>query len=505
MIGMVYLVGAGTGAEELITQKALRLIKEADVVVYDRLINENLLKYCKTSCELINVGKAANNHILPQEKINQLLFDKAVEKKLVVRLKGGDPFIFGRGSEEGIFLKERQVYFEVVPGISSLSGVTSYAGIPITHRGISNEIHVFTGHEKGDIEELNLDFNVLSKLKGTLIFYMGLSNIKRISQGLISGGMDENTPIALISQGTYGDQKTVTSTLLNIGLNLEGIKSPALIVVGEVVKLRESLNWFESKPMFGKKILITRHKDKNFDLKDKLEQQGARVYSIDTIDFKSLQDKTTLIKAFDEIDNYNYLVFNSAKGVEYFIKEFILLKKDLRFLGKLKIVAMGEITKNKIEEYYLSTELVYDGSTSSGYIELLKEKVKKEEKVLVITSDISEKGKYEELKEYCAEIEVVDAYSTVTLKISPNEIYKVEDADIITFHSPSAVKSFFDFLDENKETINLEEKIFVTVGSTTELQLKKRNIKNIEIAYPHNDEGVLNTILKVINEEGRKL
>lgn len=505
MAGMVYLVGAGTGAEDLITQKALRLIKEADVIVYDRLINENLLSYCKSSCELINVGKAANNHILPQDEINQLLFDKALEKEVVVRLKGGDPFIFGRGSEEGIFLKERQVYFEVVPGISSLSGVTSYAGIPITHRGVSNEIHVFTGHEKGASDELSIDFNIVSKLKGTLVFYMGLSNVKRISEGLIKGGMDENTPIALISTGTYGNQKTVTNTLKNIQQSLEGIKSPTLIVVGQVVNLRENLNWFESKPMFGKRILITRHKDKNFVLKDKLEQKGARVHCIETIDFKPIEDKTKLIKVFDNIGNYDYLVFNSAKGVEYFIKEFILCKKDIRGLRNLKIVAMGEITKNKIEEFYLNAELVYDGSSSAGFIKFLKNNVKKEEKILIIVSNISEKGKYEDLQIHCAGVEVLDAYSTVTLKISPSQIHKVEESDIITFHSPSAVKSFFTFLEESRADIDLEKKTFVTVGTTTEIELKNRNIKNIKIANPHNDEGMLNTILKLLKEEGRRI
>lgn len=498
MIGMVYLVGAGTGAEDLITQKALRLIKEADVIVYDRLINENLLSYCKSSCELINVGKAANKHTMPQDEINQLLFDKAMKKEIVVRLKGGDPFIFGRGSEEGIFLKERQVYFEVVPGISSLSGVTSYAGIPITHRGVSNEIHVFTGHEKGETDILNIDFNIVAKLKGTLIFYMGLSNVKRISEGLINGGMDENTPIALISKGTYGDQKTVTSTLKSIQNSLEGIKSPALIVVGQVVKLRECLNWFESKPLFGRKILITRYKDKNFVLKDKLEQKGARVQCIDTIDFRPIEDKTKLIRVFDNIDNYDYIVFNSAKGVEYFIKEFILYKKDIRDLGKLKIAAMGEITKNKIEEFYLKAELVYDGSASTGYIELLKNKVKKEERILIITSDISAKKKYEELENYCAEVNVVDAYKTVMLKIDSSQISKVKDADIITFHSPSAIDSFFNYLEESNADIDLEKKIFVTVGTTTELFLKNRGIKNIKVANPHNDEGMLNTILKLV-------
>ena len=207
-----------------------------------------------------------------------------------------------------------------------------------------------------------------------------------------------------------------------------------------------------------------------------------------------------LISVFDNIESYDYLVFNSAKGVEYFIKEFILYKKDLRALGKLKLVAMGEITKNKIEEFYLKAELVYDGSTSSGYIELLKNNVKKDDKILIITSDISEKGKYEKLRKYCIKVDVVDAYSTVTLEISPSQINKVEDSDIITFHSPSAVKSFFSFIEKQKANINFDEKIFVTVGTTTELELKKRNIKNIRIATPHNDEGVLETILKEGNE-----
>ncbi|HEY5563773.1 MAG TPA: uroporphyrinogen-III C-methyltransferase [Clostridiaceae bacterium] len=497
MDGRVYLVGAGTGDEELITLKALRLIKEADVIVFDRLINENLLCYSNESCELINVGKASNNHTLPQEKINQLLYDKAIAGNIVVRLKGGDPFVFGRGGEEGIFLKEREIYFEVVPGISSLSGVTAYAGIPITHRGVSNEFHVFTGHEKG---EANIDFNIISKLKGTLIFYMGLANIKMIARGLIQGGMSEHTPIAVISKGTYGDQRTVISDLTSIGENIEGIVSPALIVVGETISLRDQLNWFEELPLFGKTILVTRHKEKNGSLRSKLEQIGARVHSINTIDFKPMEAGSELYQVFDNISNFNYLVFNSANGVKYFIEGFIKYKKDIRGLGALKLVAIGEVTKNKIEEYYLSVNIVFDGASSEEYINLLKRKLKPEDEVGIVTSDISSKEKYEGLKSYCRKLKVIDAYRTIALKIPIEESYKVANSDIITFHSPSAVKSFFKYLESNKLNINLEGKVFIAVGTTTAQELKKRSLKNIRIAITPKDEGVINAILENLRE-----
>lgn len=497
MMGKVYLVGAGTGDEELITLKAMKLIKIADVIIFDRLINENLLNYAREECELINVGKASNNHTLPQDKINELLAIKAKEGNLVVRLKGGDPFVYGRGGEEGIFLKDKDVYFEVVPGISSLSAVTSYAGIPITHRGVSNEVHVFTGHEKDDKDNLNIDFSIISKLKGTLIFYMGLSNVKMISEELIKGGMDKNTPMALISKGTYGDQKTAIGTLENICERLAGIESPALIVVGEVIRLREKLNWFENKPLHGSKILITRHKDKNRSLRGKLEEKGARVYLINTIDFEEIEDKTLLKNTFDNISKYNYLVFNSANGVDYFIKEFIKYRKDLRLLGNIKLIAMGEVTKNKIEEFYLSAEIVYDGSSSAGFIELLQNKISKDEKLIIVTSDISDKEKYKELNNSCKEVNVLDAYKTVSLNIPDAEIIKISQADIITFHSPSAVRSFFEFLDKNENNVNMENKTFVVVGTTTKFELEKRNIKNIHVANIHNDEGVIETILNI--------
>lgn len=495
MNGKVYLVGAGTGDEELLTLKALRLIKEADVVVHDRLINLNLLGYAKNNCELINVGKASNNHTMPQVEINNLLFEKAIEGKFVVRLKGGDPYIYGRGGEEGVFLHEKGIEIQVVPGISSLAAVTCYAGIPITYRGVSNSIHVFTGHEKED-NNLSLDFEVISKLKGTFVFYMGLNNLNLITEGLINGGMKVATPIALISNGTYGNQKSIIGTLKDIDKKAHLAKSPSLIVVGEVINLRESLNWFENKPLFGKNVLITRYKEKNNSLRRKLEDQGAMVYSIDTIDFKPIEDKSELHNVFETLSEFTHLAFNSVVGAEYFIKEFLAYKKDIRLLGNIKISAMGNVTKAKIEEFYLKISAVYDGSSSIGYLDLLKKDLTSVDKVLIVTSNISEKEKYDELKSYCREVKVLETYNTIQVEIEKEELSKIENSEIITFHSPSAVKSFFNFLNKNNFEIDLNKKIFVTIGKTTEEELARNGAKNIVVANLHNDEGVLNSIIR---------
>ena len=261
MKGKVYLVGAGPGDYKLMTLKGLECIRKSDVIVYDRLANIDYLKEAKENCEFINVGKASSNHLLPQDDINRLIADKALEGKVVTRLKGGDPYVFGRGGEEAEILREEGIDFEVVPGITSAIGGLCYAGIPITHRDHASSFHVVTGHPRNDGKETKeINWQALANVKGTLVFLMGIANLQHISENLIKEGKDKNTPVAFISWATRSNQRVVTATLENayeVAVK-ENIKPPTLIVVGTVVNLREKLNFFEEKPLFGKNIVVTR-------------------------------------------------------------------------------------------------------------------------------------------------------------------------------------------------------------------------------------------------------
>jgi len=244
-VGKVYLTGAGPGDIELLTVKALKMVQQADVIIYDRLANPTILEEAKNGCEFIYVGKEDGRHTLPQDEINETIYQSALKNDIVVRLKGGDPFVFGRGGEEGIYLKERGIDFEIIPGITSAVSVPTYAGIPVTHRGVAVSFKVITGHESPDKKESQVDWKSL-KSNDTIVFLMGLHNLEKISSKLIEIGKSKDFPIAVISKGTMKDQEVVISTLENITKDAKDLTTPALIVVGNVVKLRKQLNWFKN-------------------------------------------------------------------------------------------------------------------------------------------------------------------------------------------------------------------------------------------------------------------
>ena len=271
MSGKVYLVGAGPGDYKLLTLKALDCIKEAEVIVYDRLANPQYLELARPDAELIYVGKASSNHTMTQDEINEVLAVKAKEGKVVTRLKGGDPYVFGRGGEEGEYLLERNIAFEVVPGITSAIGGLCYAGIPITHRDYTPSFHVVTGHLKDETND-TINWNALAAMNGTIVFLMGLSNLHKICTNLMAEGMNPNTPAAVINWATRPNQKVATGTLVTLEEEVKkaGLTSPSLIVVGEVVRLREKLNFFENRPLFGQNIMVTRSRTQSSDLKAKL-------------------------------------------------------------------------------------------------------------------------------------------------------------------------------------------------------------------------------------------
>ena len=307
MKGKVYLVGAGPGDYKLLTLKGLDCIREADVIVYDRLANVNYLKEAKSNCEFIYVGKASSQHTLPQEEINRVIADKAKEGKIVTRLKGGDPYVFGRGGEEGEVLKAEGIDFEVVPGITSAIGGLCYAGIPITHRDHASSFHVVTGHLRADDKENpEINWNALANTGGTLVFLMGVANLKKISENLIKEGKSKDTPVALISWATRPNQRVIISTLDEVHETAvrEKVKPPTLIVVGSVVNLRETLNFFENKPLFGKNIMVTRSRTQSSSLVEKIMDLGGNPIEIPTIKIEKIENIMSLEQEIRQLTDY---------------------------------------------------------------------------------------------------------------------------------------------------------------------------------------------------------
>src|SRR4051812_35805665 len=360
--GTVYLVGAGPGDVGLLTLRAAELIGRAEVVVYDALVNKDLLRMVPKTAEIIYGGKRAKDHAIPQDELNALLVGKAKEGKTVVRLKGGDPYIFGRGGEEAEQLSEAGIPFEVVPGISSIVAGPNYAGIPLTHREHNAMVTVFTGHEDPTKPESSLDYKQIADLPGTKVIVMGTERIKDIAESLIKHGMAADTPVAMIRWGTTGRQQSVQGTLSTIGKIAEEAKlaAPAITVIGDVVKLREKLNWFEHRPLFGQRIVVTRTREQASQLSRQLLELGAEVLEIPTIKIVPPDNKQDLMDALLGLGGYDWIVFTSPNGVDAFFDYFFKAFEDLRDIGGVRIAAVGAATASKLRELHLKVDLMPD-------------------------------------------------------------------------------------------------------------------------------------------------
>lgn len=379
--GKVYIMGAGPGDAELLTLKGKRAIEEADCIVYDRLINNHILNYAKKDAEMIYLGKGNCEGGVIQSEINNTIVKKALEGKIVARVKGGDPFVFGRGGEEIQALLENEIEFEEIPGITSAISVPAYAGIPVTHRGIAKSFHVFTGHTMADGSWHN--FETIAKLDGTLVFLMGIKNLPIIVSDLIVNGKDPKTPIAIIEKGATAEQRVTTGTLDSIVeiAKEKKIVPPAITIIGEVVNLRDTFKWFENTQLFGKKVLVTRDKRQAREFSDKIEKIGGFAIELPFIKIESTLDKIDR----EMLKSYSTLLFNSPNGV----REFMNKIEDIRDIAHLKIGAVGSKTKELLERYKIKADFIPK--------EYLVEKLAKEaihytavgEKILIITSDIS--------------------------------------------------------------------------------------------------------------------
>ena len=491
MSGKVYLVGAGPGDYKLMTLKGIECIKKADVIVYDRLANDKYLKEAKENCEFIYVGKASSNHVLPQDQINEVITKKAKEGKIVTRLKGGDPYVFGRGGEEAEFLLDNNVDFEVVPGITSAIGGLCYAGIPITHRDYASSFHVITGHLKDDAND-ELNWNSLASNEGTLVFLMGIANLKKISEKLIKEGKSKDTPVALISWATRYNQRVVTATLENVYETaiIENVKPPTLIVVGEVVKLRDKLNFFEKKPLFGKNILVTRARTQSSKLAEKIMDLGGNPIEVPTIKIEKIENNLELEKEIENIKEYNYLILTSQNGVNIFFDKLNSMNLDIRVLSNLKICAIGPATAKELKNRGIIADIVPEKFVAESMCGELSSILKKEDKILIPRGANARDLLVDKLSEICT-IKEVHTYKTVLEDENKEEIIRLlkeEIVDYITFTSSSTVSNFIDII--GKENIDkLKNVKIISIGPITSNTAKELGLEVYKepINYTIND------------------
>ncbi len=431
---MVYLVGAGPGDIGLLTLKACEILSAADVVIYDRLADDSILNFC-AGAKKIYVGKSSGKHTLKQSEINQVLVEEARKNKIVVRLKGGDPFVFGRGGEEAIFLRENDLAFEIVPGVTSAIAVPAYAGIPVTHRGVATSFAVITGHEDPTKPESTINWEKISAAVDTLIFLMGVANLPQIVTKLIENGRNPETPAALIRWGTKNSQETIMTTLKEAPN--EKISPPAIFVVGEVVNLREQLKWFETKILFGKKILVTRARTQTSKLSKALKNLGAEVVECPTIKIVAPSDNFAAIDAaIKKIRDFDWIIFTSANGVEKFFERLKVYGLDARALNK--IAAIGSATADKLSSFGIIADVVPKDFVAESLADSLKELVA-DKKILLARAEEARDILPESLKNFGASVEVVPIYKTVPEVAAQIDF---DSIDLATFTSSSTVKNF---------------------------------------------------------------
>ncbi|NWK57362.1 uroporphyrinogen-III C-methyltransferase [Verrucomicrobiaceae bacterium N1E253] len=375
MSGICYLAGAGPGDPGLVTLKTRQCIEQADVLVYDALSSAELLNWASPDCEKIDVGKRAANHKLPQEEINALLVEKVSQGKVVVRLKGGDPMIFGRGGEEAAVLADAGLRFEIVPGISSAFAGPVYAGIPLTHREYGPQLTLFSGHESSSKTETELDYAQLAKAPGTKIFLMGVSRLRSITERLIEHGAAPDTPMALTRWATTGRQKTITGTIATMAdiAEAEQFKAPAVGVIGDIIKEMDKINWYEDRPLKGKRIVVTRSRAQASGLVRELSALGADVLELPVLRIADPEDKAAFAESVANAHTYDWLVFSSTNGVRRFFDAFYAIYDDARSLGGVRIAAVGPGTEKEIKQYRFSVDLVPDNHIAEGMLEAFKQ------------------------------------------------------------------------------------------------------------------------------------
>ncbi|MDO8784996.1 MAG: uroporphyrinogen-III C-methyltransferase [Syntrophales bacterium] len=448
--GKVYLIGAGPGDPGLITVKGVRCLQASDVVIYDHLVGEDILRHARKSVRLIYAGKRDGKHTIPQEEINRLLVSEAKSGYVVARLKGGDPYIFGRGGEEVQVLARAGIPFEVVPGVTSAISVPAYAGIPLTHRCYTSSVAFVTGQRDPTGEEKDIDWEALSRI-GTLVFLMGVKNLPHIVSSLIRHGKDEDTPAALIRWGTTPDQETLAFPLKDIVKKAEERRflPPAVLVVGQVVSLRDTLNWFEKKPLLGKGVVITRPEAQAHEFAALLREQGARVIHLPVIEIVPPADIHALDRAIEGLEKYHWIIFTSANGVDFFFKRLREKERDIRDLKGIKICSIGPATGARVEKLGIRVDLVPETFISEGIVAAFAGLDVRGQKFLLPRAEQARDVIPQGLSELGASVDVVTAYRTVNSGRKKDELEALINkgkVDIVTFTSSSTVTNFLEIM-----------------------------------------------------------
>jgi uroporphyrinogen III methyltransferase/synthase len=499
--GTVYLVGAGPGDPDLITVKAVECLKQADVVIYDFLAAPKLLKYAREDAEVIYVGKKGGDHTLPQDKINELIAEKAKEGHMVVRLKGGDPFIFGRGGEEAEILAQAGIPFEIVPGVTSAIAAPAYAGIPLTHRRYNTSVAFITGHEDPTKEESTIDWSKLATGVGTLVFLMGVKNLPSITEKLIAAGRDPKTPVALVRWGTTPRQVTLTGTLETIVADVKaaGLKPPSIIIVGEVIELRETLNWFEKRPLLGKTVVVTRARAQASDLVDKLSDLGAECLECPTIKVVPPDDWGHLDAAIDNLETYDWLIFTSVNGVSYFFERLYEKGLDVRAVKDVRTAAIGPATAKRLGEFGLKSDIVPETYQAESVLEAFEKEDMEEKRVLLPRAKEARPILPVELVKLGAVVNEITAYQTEQASENLDLLIKrLEEGsiDIVTFTSSSTVKNFKALLPDDRFESLIENVAVASIGPITTDTAKELGFKVDITAEDFTIPGLCEAILQ---------
>jgi uroporphyrinogen III methyltransferase/synthase len=500
--GIVYLVGAGPGDAGLLTVRGAELIARADVLVYDALVNPELLRLAPKSAEVIYGGKRAKAHAIPQADLNQLLVKKAKEGKTVVRLKGGDPYIFGRGGEEAEEIAAAGIAFEVVPGISSTFAAPNYAGIPVTHRDFCSSYTVITGHEDPTKDESAIDWAALAKVPGTKIVLMGVERIRQIAEKFVANGLPATTPVAMVRWGTTGRQKTIEGTLASIAdvVTQTGFTAPAVTIIGGVVGLRGKLNWFEQRPLFGQRIVVTRTRDQASQLTKQLLERGAEVLEIPTIKIAPPTERTPLIEALTGLGQYDWIVFTSPNGVTTFFDYLMKAHGDIRALGFLRLAAVGSATAAKLTDLHLRVDAMPEEYVAAKVSDAIaKVETVENLRILILRAEVANPDLPKQLEELGGIVDDVACYRTVPETEDANGAatrFIEEGADWITFTSSSTVENFHARFNLPETLKKFSETKLLSIGPETSKALTALGLKPTVEAKPHNIDGMVAALEK---------
>jgi uroporphyrinogen III methyltransferase/synthase len=509
--GTVFLIGAGPGDPGLITVKGLEKIRTADVVVYDYLAGQDLIREARADAEILYVGKKGKDHTLEQNEINELLVRKAREGKSVVRLKGGDPYVFGRGGEEAEELHAAGIPFEVVPGVSSAVAAPAYAGIPVTHRDHASMVTFITGHEDPTKDQSAIDWDVLARNPGTLVFLMGVKNLPNIAESLMKHGKPGATPAALVRWGTTPQQVSLVSTLSQIPQDAQakGMKAPAVLVVGAVASLHERLGWFEKKPLFGKRILITRGREQSRKMAEKIIEQGGYPVLFPTIQIGPPDDFGPLDRAIGEVGTYDWIVFTSVNGVERFFQRFFEIREDIRDMAGPRIGAIGPVTAGALRKRGLKVDLLAKEFIAEGVLAALTDGDIKGKRFLIPRAEKARETLPEGIAARGGHVDVVTVYKTGVPDNADlaqvRDLLKEKRVDAVTFTSSSTVTHLLEMLGRDQVPELLDGIAVASIGPVTSGTLRENGFPVHTEASEYTIDGLVKALADYFADSGKNL